>query len=136
VTLAPLLAAPPLVQIHVAAAVTALAAGLLVLLLRKGTPVHLAIGRLWVGLMLVTAIGSFWITGLWPGHFSPIHLLSALTIGSLAFAVWYRRRGNIRGHARTMLFTFAGLVGTGAFTLHRPDSEAPRSRIAATLRPG
>jgi uncharacterized membrane protein len=117
VTLAPLLAAPAIVQIHVAAAVTALVVGIFVLLLRKGTPLHLAMGRLWAGLMLVTAIGSFWITGLWPGHFSPIHLLSAFTICMVALAIWFRRRGNIRGHARTMIFTFAGLLGAGAFTL-------------------
>ncbi len=106
-----------MVQIHVAAAVTALALGVLVLVLRKGTPLHAAIGRWWVAMMLLTAVGSFWIMRLWPGHFSPIHLLSVLTIGSLALGLWYRRRGNIQGHARTMLLTFAGLVGAGAFTL-------------------
>lgn len=69
--------------------------------------------------MAYVAGSSLWISEIqmW-GRFSPIHLLSLWTLGSLVFAVTMARRGNLRAHRRTMqsLF-FLALVVTGLFTL-------------------
>ena len=100
-----------MIALHLAAAVLGLALGALVLARRKGTSSHKVLGRLWVGLMLVVALSSFWIGG------SLIHLLSAWTVLSLALAVYFIRRGNVRAHKGFMIGTFLGLVGAGAGAL-------------------
>jgi uncharacterized membrane protein len=117
VNLAPLLAAPPVTQFHVAAAVLALASGVAVLVLAKGTPKHLAFGCLFAVAMVATAFSSLWITGLWPGRYSPIHILSIVTLTTIPIAVLARWRGNIRAHATGMILNFVGLVIAGVFTL-------------------
>lgn len=114
-TLAPLLAAPAIMQLHALAALISLAAGLTVLVMRKGTARHRLVGWVFVVAMAVTALSSAFITS--NGHFSAIHLLSILTIVSLPRAIILRRRGDIAGHRATMLWLFAGLVAAGAFTL-------------------
>jgi uncharacterized membrane protein len=117
VTLAPLLAAPPVIQFHAAVAALALTSGTIVLVLRKGTPKHLVFGRMFAVAMLATAISSLWITGLWPGHYSPIHILSIVTLTTVPIAILARRRGNIRAHATGMILNYVGLLIAGAFTL-------------------
>lgn len=114
-TLAPLLAAPPVVQLHVAAALASLLAGTAVLVLRKGTPTHRRIGWVFVVAMAVTAASSAFIMR--SGQFSGIHLLSLLTAVTLPYAVVMRRRGNILAHRSAMISLFAGLVIAGLFTL-------------------
>lgn len=114
-TLAPLLAAPTIVQVHALAALAALAAGLTVLALPQGTPRHRLAGWIFVAGMAVTAASSAFITS--NGRYSAIHLLSILTIVNLPYAIVMRRRGNIAGHRAAMLWLFAGLAAAGAFTL-------------------
>lgn len=114
-TPAPLLAAPAVVQLHVAAALVALLAGSTVLLLRKGTAGHRRLGWVFVAAMAATAASSAFITG--HGRYSAIHLLSLLTAASLPYAVVARRRGDIAGHRSAMIGLFAGLAIAGAFTL-------------------
>lgn len=104
-------------QGHAGAAVLALIIGIAVLFMTKGTALHVALGRIWAALMMGLALASFWITGLNPGHWSWIHLLSLLTLIAIPKAILAKRRGDIRGHALGMTMTFAGLVIAGAFTL-------------------
>ncbi len=113
---APFLAHSFAVQFHIVAATLALALGIVLLVRRKGTRGHKALGRVWAGLMLAVAGSSFWITGLaGPGRFSAIHLLSVFTIAMLALAVWAIRSGRVRTHRFTMIGVFAGgLIGAGA----------------------
>jgi uncharacterized membrane protein len=113
----PLLEASAAIRIHTAAAAFALAAGSGVLVLQKGTPLHRAIGWVFVGLMTLTALTSFAITRLIPGHYSPIHILSVVTLIALPLAILQRRRGNIKAHAIGMIATFLGLFIAGFFTL-------------------
>lgn len=113
-TLAPLLAAPAIMQLHALAALTSLAAGLTILALRKGTTRHRLVGWIFVVGMAVTAVSSAFITS--NGHYSAIHLLSVLTIVNLPYAIILRRRGDIVGHRTAMLWLFAGLAVAGAFT--------------------
>ncbi len=96
--------------LHLAAAILSLTLGAVVLARRKGK----ALGRAWVGLMLVVAISSFWILDIRKGTgFSMIHLLSAWTLVSLALAVYFIRRGNVRAHKGFMVGTFIGLAAAG-----------------------
>ena len=103
------------VQLHLAAALAALVLGTVIIVGRKGTPRHKAIGRAWVALMAAVALSSFWITGLaGPGRFSVIHLLSIFTLAVLVIAVWAIRTGRVRLHRRAMVGLYAGgLIGAG-----------------------
>lgn len=106
----------PAILIHTVAALAALGLGTLVFLRRKGDAGHRRVGRAWVGLMLATAISSFWIRS--QGSFSWIHGLSVATLVSLALAIAFARNGLIEHHRRTMRGIFAGgLVIAGLFTL-------------------
>ena len=116
-TLAPLLASPAHVIIHASFATAALIIGAAVLFLRKGTATHKALGRIWAELMMATAALSFAITGLHPGHFSAIHILSIVTLITIPYAIWRRRVGDIRAHATAMIGNYCGLLIAGAFTL-------------------
>ena len=117
-TFEPLLTASPAIQIHVAAAIAAFALGGWVLFKPKGGPRHRLAGRLWVALMLVVALSSFFIHAirLW-GPWSPIHLISLGTLVSLAYGVQMARIRKIAAHQRTMQATYlGGLVIAGGFT--------------------
>ena len=84
-SLTPLFDAPVAVQVHAAAALAALLLGALVLFRRKGTPLHRAMGRVWVVLMLVAATSSLFINEIrLIGPFSPIHIFSVITFVGLA----------------------------------------------------
>jgi uncharacterized membrane protein len=106
----------PVILVHLSSAVAALVLGIGVFLRRKGSFSHRVLGRTWVGLMLVTAISTYWIRA--SGSFSWIHSLSAISIVALAFAVYFAITGNIRRHQRIMTAVFfVALVVAGVFTL-------------------
>jgi uncharacterized membrane protein len=108
-------AAPFHVQLHLVAAVVAVVLGGMVLLGRKGTRQHRTVGWIWVTLMLVTALTSFFIQA--RDRFSWIHVLSVIVLVSVTTALVSARQGHIRLHKICMISTFAGLVVAGAFTL-------------------
>lgn len=122
-TLAPLLAAPLAVRIHVATVLPAFVLGTWQIFFSvKGSPLHRATGYLYLSLMSVTAITSLWIHQVMPkgpfGGFSPIHLLVPVTLLGVVGALYFARRGDIAGHKRAMIGTYIGaLVIAGAFTL-------------------
>ncbi|MDX1375808.1 MAG: DUF2306 domain-containing protein [Burkholderiales bacterium] len=104
----------PVVLLHLVAAVLALGIGALNLARRKGTRAHRVLGWIWVALMASAALSSFWIFGLRDGAGpSLVHLLSVWTLVSLACAIAFIRRGNVRAHKAFMIGTFAGLAGAG-----------------------
>jgi uncharacterized membrane protein len=118
-SLTPLIEAPLQVQIHAVAALAALVLGALVLFRLKGTPLHKAMGRAWVVLMLVAAGSSIFINEIrLIGPFSPIHIFSVVTFVGVAQGIIEIRRGNVRAHRAAMqgLYFFA-LIIAGAFTL-------------------
>ncbi len=118
-TLAPLLAAPAVIQLHALAAAAAFALGTLQLAAPKGTLPHRLFGWLWAALMLAVIVSSFFIhtIRMW-GPWSPIHLLSLFTLVMLPLAVLHARRHDVRQHRRAMLGLFVGaLVIAGIFTL-------------------
>ena len=67
--------------------------------------------------MMTVAALSFAIAGLNPGHYSPIHILSIVTLTTVPYAIWRRRVGDIRAHATAMIANYCGLFIAGAFTL-------------------
>lgn len=111
----------PAIWVHLIAAVAALLVGALVLWRRKGDRRHRLAGRAWVGLMLVVALSSFLIREQRDGEFSPIHILSVVTLASLASGLLALRSADrargVRNHHRTMqsLYAFALLIA-GGFT--------------------
>jgi uncharacterized membrane protein len=118
-SLAPLNDASPAIQIHAYAALAAFVLGLVQLARVKGTASHRALGYVWVALMLIIALSSFWIheLRLW-GPWSPIHLLSIFTLVMLPYGIAMARMGIVRGHKLTMLGLFGGaLIVAGLFTL-------------------
>lgn len=110
---------PMIIKIHVIVAVLALLIGAAVLLMRKGTGGHRALGRVFACCALATAATSFLIheIRLW-GIWSPIHLLSIMVIFGIWRAVRAVRRGNVVAHIRLMQSVYLwGFVVAGAFTL-------------------
>jgi len=117
-SLTPLLAAPPTIQLHVAAALAATALTLVLLAAPKGRRLHRILGWSWIVLIVVVAGSGLFIhtIRLW-GPWSPIHLLS-LWVFLVAFrGVHAVRRGNVDRHRWVMLsLVFGALLGAGAFT--------------------
>ena len=119
-SLAPLLAASPIIQVHAFAAIAAFVLGAIQMVAPKGTLPHRRLGWVWAVLMLTIAGSSLFIHTIrkW-GPFSPIHLLSLLVLVQIPMALWFARNHRIAGHSRTMtsLFVFA-LIIAGGFTFY------------------
>ena len=117
-SLAPLLDAAPAIPLHAFAAMAAVVLGIVQLAAPKGTLPHRTLGWVWVALMAVVAISSFWIHQIRLfGPWSSIHLLSVFAAFMLVLGVFYVRRHNVRGHSITMISVFAGaLIVAGLFT--------------------
>lgn len=106
------------ISAHALAAIAALALGALQFAMPKGTARHRVMGLIWVALMTMVALSSFWIhTFRMFGPFSVIHLLSGITLLALAHAVAAALQGRITAHRRAMVQTYLlALVVTGFFT--------------------
>ncbi len=107
------------IPFHAYAAFVAVGLGAVQLASAKGTRTHKMLGYIWVSLMLLVSVSSFWIHTIKViGNFSPIHLLSLLTIWSVVEAIRTVRRGNVARHALMMKLLYVlALLLTGAFTL-------------------
>jgi uncharacterized membrane protein len=119
VNLAPLLSASPAIQLHAFAAMSAIMLGLVQFAAPKGTLPHRTLGGIWVAIMFVVAISSFFIHQLrvW-GPWSPIHLLSIFTLVMLPLGVWRAHNHQVQRHRWTMISIFLGaLMIAGLFTL-------------------
>lgn len=121
-TLQQLLQQRPLVFLHLASALAALAIGAVVLARRKGTASHRALGWVWVAAMAGATASSAFLGG----HggmphlagVSPIHLFTAYIAVALPRAVWQARHGNVVAHRKTMRGIYiGGCVIAGLFTL-------------------
>ena len=105
------------VQMHVIAAVIALAIGCVILFLPKGKGLHKPLGWLWVAAMGATALSSLFITGLNGDAYSIIHLLTGWTLVALPMGAVAIRNRNVRAHQRAMLGLYlGGLLIAGALT--------------------
>ncbi|MBB3211971.1 putative membrane protein [Herbaspirillum sp. Sphag1AN] len=111
------------VKLHLVVALGALLLGAIQLLGKKGTWTHKVLGRLWVILMLVICISSFWIRQVMPDSrvfgYSPIHLLSIFVLLQMARGVYFAKVGNIPKHRLVMQYSYmGGLLIAGAFTFY------------------
>ena len=114
-----LLNEPSPIPLHAMMAILAIILGGVQLYLKKGTKLHRTLGWIWVALMLVVSVSSFFIheIKLW-GRYSPIHLLSLWTIFSVGLAIYFVRVGNLKRHKQVMIaLYFFALILTGFFTL-------------------
>lgn len=108
------------VGIHIAFALGCVVLGMMVLIMTKGTRRHKLMGRIWVCMMTIVAVGSFSLRDLNHGGFSGIHALSAFTLLSMVYAVVMIRKGHRQAHYFAMIGCFVGAVVAGLLTLH-PD---------------
>jgi len=91
---------------------------------KKGYKTHRTIGRVYVAAMVVTSVSAFFVRSLEPGeqwhiarNFSWIHLLIPFTLFYLTLAIVYIRKGRVKDHYRSMIFTYiGGILVAGAFT--------------------
>ena len=112
-SLAPLLSAAPIIQIHAFAAMGAFVLGLIQFAAPKGTIPHRAFGWLWVALMAVVGVSAFFIHAAPIPHLwglGPIHLLAILTLITVPRAVWQAHRHKVGGHKRAMIGIFLGAM--------------------------
>ncbi|MFM8606905.1 MAG: DUF2306 domain-containing protein [Hyphomicrobiales bacterium] len=118
-TLAPLLAAGPVIQFHVVAVSLTIMLTLIQLLLERGSDLHRRVGRVWMIAMALTALSSFFISTIhWIGPFSPLHILSIANLAGLAYAYRAARRGHAKAHSIAMIsLVISALVLPGIFTL-------------------
>jgi len=89
---------------------------------KKGTEVHKLIGRIYMVLMLFTAMVTLLMSAqVGPrlfNHFGFIHLLSALVLYNVPSAYWAIKNGNVKRHKRAMIGLYiGGLIVAGGFTL-------------------
>ena len=106
-----------IIWIHLTAAMAALILGGINLASRKGTYRHKCIGWIWIVIMLVVTIPSFWIREINPGQLSWIHGLTVITLVSMLWAIIAIKKGNIRGHGAAMIGTMIGAIIAGIFAL-------------------
>lgn len=115
----------PVIAIHLAAALAAVATGPIALWARRGPHphprLHRAFGYAWVTLMVITAVSAIFIRDYSLPNlagYTPIHILVPATFIGLVLAFVRLARGNIRGHRNMMRgLYFAACVTAGVFTL-------------------
>ena len=110
-----------LMYAHLLTVVPCVFIGAYVLMVKKGTPVHRVLGKIYMVLMLVTAtITLFMPAMVGPqllNHFGWIHLFSFLTIWTVPTAYTAIKKGNVRAHQRKMvLLYFGAIIIAGGFT--------------------
>lgn len=104
------------VAVHLMSVLPAVPLGLYILLTRKGGARHRLLGRIWMGLMVSTALSALFIRQLNHGGFSWIHLFVPLTLVSAWAAIAAARAGNIPQHRRRLVGMFLGaMVVPGLF---------------------
>jgi uncharacterized membrane protein len=114
--MAPLLAAPPSVQLHVAAALLAMVVGVVIFVLPKGTGFHRALGWTWVSSMIIVAATSIAMIFDLKTGINALHVFTAVTVVSLWAGLTGIRRGDVRQHAGSMIGLYlGGLIIAGAF---------------------
>lgn len=112
-----------LAYLHLATVVPAFGIGAFQLLRRKGTPSHELLGKIYMVLMLATALITLAMPAqLGPqflNHFGFIHTFSFLALFSVPIAYFAARRGDIRVHRAAMISLYVGgifIAGAFAFS--------------------
>jgi uncharacterized membrane protein len=107
---------------HLYTVVPCFVIGTVLLLIKKGSSIHKTLGRIYMPLMLITAL----ITLFMPAqvgpqlifHFGWIHSFSFLTIYTVPTAYIAIKKGNVKAHKRKMILLYFGaIIIAGGFTL-------------------
>lgn len=107
------------VVLHLSTVIPAIPLGGYLLLARKGGARHRLLGRIWIALMVVTALSALAIKT--SGSFSFIHLLVPLTLWGSYEVVASARRRDFAAHRKAILGLFFGaLTIPGIFALILP----------------
>jgi uncharacterized membrane protein len=110
-----------LMYIHLATVVPCFFIGGLLLLIKKGTGIHRRLGRVYMVLMLITAM----VTLFMPAHVGPrilnhfgwIHSFSFLTLYTVPTAYIAIKKGQRKRHMLKMILLYAGaIIIAGGFT--------------------
>ena len=108
---------PMVVLVHMFVAITAFAVGLFQLVAPKGTIPHRIIGWAWLIFMTVIAVTSLFIRNINHGHFSFIHILTAITLIQIPVIIYFARTHQIQKHGAAAYGLFMGaLLIAGLFT--------------------
>lgn len=123
-----------LIITHATSALVCLGLGAHVLLRRvKGDAVHRAAGWVWVAGMTFVSTSSFAIRDLRDGRLSLLHVLSVVTLVSLALGIRAARRHDVRAHRRNMLGSYYGLIGAFVGAVAVPDRDVPTFALTHPL---
>ncbi|MCR2834144.1 DUF2306 domain-containing protein [Parerythrobacter lacustris] len=107
------------VVLHVVTVLPAVPLGAYLLLSRKGTPRHRQLGKLWVGLMVVTALAITFIRG--GTDFSWIHIFVPLTLHGAWKTIVTARAGKIAEHKRHLVGMYLGALMIPGIFSFLPD---------------
>jgi len=111
----------PVIAVHVTLAIAALVLGPVALSLRKRSRWHRGLGYAWVALMAGAALSSIFIRDFrLPniGGYTPIHILTVVTLVGLFFGIRHIVRRDVAAHRRAMWHVYlGGCVGAGVFAL-------------------
>jgi len=112
IDLAPILALPMPIKLHLATVLPAFAIGTyLIFVSAKGTPHHRALGYIYLTLMTITAVTTLFIHEVNPSGFmglSFVHLFIPLTIYGVVMAIVGARTHNVRRHRNSMIALYLG----------------------------
>ncbi len=109
-----------LVYAHLATVLPAFVIGTWLLANHKGTPLHRSLGRIYLVLMVITALSTLAMPAhvgpQWLGHFGFIHLFSLMTLYFAPSAYFAARRHDVRKHRGSMIGLYVGgILIAGAF---------------------
>ncbi|MFC4252782.1 DUF2306 domain-containing protein [Sinimarinibacterium flocculans] len=104
----------PIATIHVLFSVLAIAVGVVIFSIRRGTPVHRRLGYVYIGAMLALN-GSALMLYARDGSFGPFHIaallsLATLTAGAVPVMLRRPRGGWLPLHWELMSWSFVGLI--------------------------
>ena len=110
-----------LAYFHLATILPAFVIGAFLLVCRKGSSFHKTLGKIYMSLMLGTALITLCMSArIGPtffGHFGFIHLFSVLVLYCVPSAYFAARSGRIKTHRNNMIGLYlGGILIAGAFT--------------------
>lgn len=110
-----------LMYLHLATVVPAFVIGTIVLILKKGTNFHKIFGRIYMILMMITALITLFMQAeVGPkilNHFGWIHSFSFLTIYTVPTAYLAIKKRDVKSHKRKMILLYFGaIIIAGGFT--------------------
>lgn len=108
--------------LHLATVLPAFVLGTFLMIRRKGTPHHRLLGKVYMGLMLVTALLTMFMPAVVGprilNHFGFIHVFSLSVFFSVPGAYVAASRHNVRAHMSSMIGLYVGgLLVAGSFAL-------------------